>query len=447
MRLVAVLAPFVLAEGIASHVIKRNSKPNTGFENRRLKDSDKSKPQECQATGKAVYLLTNDAENAIVALPINADGTLSKGSSTKSGGKGATSIDGATGELAATDALISQGSLTIAGQVSHDSEPTVHLDIGLTQGWKYIFAVNAGSNTISMLSISETDPTKLTMVGQPVEVPGEFPNTVAASAKNNLACVAMTGAVAGISCASFDGKRGLGAMDDLRPIDLGQSTPPVGPTNTVSHALFSEDESTLFTMVKGDPAANKTGFVSSLAVKQKTMCGGQTMMVAAAEDTRSSPEGTAVLFGSQVITGTGNIFATDASFGGAILSVDAATGEAAVAAKGAIEDQVATCWAAFSPMTKSVFVTDVAMPRIVEMSAKDASILSVVDLSETGDPGFVDLRAAGAFVYVLAPGNGTADAAITVLDISGGQGQARAIQRFSLDGVAGNTAQGIAILD
>ncbi|RYP17070.1 hypothetical protein DL767_010087 [Monosporascus sp. MG133] len=427
MRLATVLAPFVLAEGIAGHVIKRNFRPNTGFGNRRLKDSDKSKPQECQATGKAVYLLTNDAENAIVALPINADGTLSKGTSTKSGGKGATSIDGATGELAATDALISQGSLTIAGQ--------------------YIFAVNAGSNTVSMLSISETDPTKLTMVGEPVEVPGEFPNTVAASAKNSLACVAMTGAVAGISCASFDGEKGLGAMDDLRPIDLGQSTPPVGPTNTVSHSFFSEDESMLFTMVKGDPAADKTGFVSSLAVKQKTMCGGQTMMVAAAEDTRSSPEGTAVLFGSQVIPGTGNIFATDASFGGAVLSVDAATGEATVAAKGAIEDQVATCWAAFSPMTKSVFVTDVAMPRIVEMSAEDASILSIVDLSETGDPGFVDLRAAGAFVYVLAPGNGTTDAAISVLDISGGQGQARAIQRFSLDGVAGNTAQGIAILD
>ncbi|RYP47341.1 hypothetical protein DL768_006592 [Monosporascus sp. mg162] len=427
MRLATVLAPFVLVEGIAGHVIKRTLRPNTGFGNRRLKDSDKSKPQECQATGKAVYLLTNDAENAIVALPINADGTLSKGTSTKSGGKGATSIDGATGELAATDALISQGSLTIAG--------------------RYIFAVNAGSNTVSMLSISETNPTKLTMVGEPVEVPGEFPNTVAASAKNSLACVAMTGAVAGISCASFDGEEGLGAMDDLRPIDLGQSTPPVGPTNTVSHTFFSEDESVLFTMVKGDPATDKTGFVSSLAVKQKTMCGGQTMMVAAAEDTRSSPEGTAVLFGSQVIPGTGNIFATDASFGGAILSVDAATGEAAVAAKGVIEDQVATCWAAFSPMTKSVFVTDVAMPRIVEMSAEDASILSVVDLSETGDPGFVDLRAAGAFVYVLAPGNGTTDAAISVLDISGGQGQARAIQRFSLDGVAGNTAQGIAILD
>ncbi|RYP08267.1 hypothetical protein DL764_002001 [Monosporascus ibericus] len=427
MRLATALAPFVLAEGIAGHVIKRNVKPNMEFGNRRLKDSEKLKAQECQATGKAVYLLTNDAENAVVALPINADGTLSKGTSTKSGGKGATSINGATGELAATDALISQGALTVAGQ--------------------FIFAVNAGSNTLSMLSISETDPTKLTLVGEPVEVPGEFPNTVAASAKNSLACVAMTGAVAGISCASFDGEKGLGAMDDLRPIDLGQSTPPVGPTNTVSHTFFSEDESTLFTMVKGDPAANKTGFVSSLAVEQKTMCGGQTMMVAAAEDTRSSPEGTAVLFGSQVIPGTGNIFTTDASFGGAVLSVDAATGEAAVAAMGAIEDQVATCWAAFSPMTKSVFVTDVAVPRIVEMSAEDASILSMLDLSETGDPGFVDLRAAGAFVYVLAPGNGTADAAVSVLDISGGQGQARAIQRFSLDGVAGNTAQGIATLD
>ena len=72
-----------------------------------------------------------------------------------------------------------------------------------------------------MMAISQNDPTKLTMVGSPVDVPGEFPNTVAASAKNNLACVATTGAVAGISCAPFTADGGLGAMDTIRrSIDL-----------------------------------------------------------------------------------------------------------------------------------------------------------------------------------------------------------------------------------
>lgn len=318
--------------------------------------------------------------------------------------------------------------------------------------------MNAGSNTLSMFNIAKGDPTKLTMVGQPADVPGEFPNTVAASAKNQLACVAMTGAVAGISCAPFTAKGGIGAMDDLRPIDLGQTTPPAGPTNTVSHALFSEDESTLFTMVKGDPAVNNTGFLSMLAVgpqqqqqsKERRGAGGRgrgAAAAAAAEDVRVSPEGTAVLFGSQIIPGTGNIFATDASFGGALLSVDPAAGQAAVAGQGTIDGQMATCWSAFSAMTGSVYVTDVGVPHIVEMSAQDASVIAEHDLAGNGDPGFIDLGAAGAYLYALSPGNGTTSAAISVVDVSGGAGQAKLVQRFSLEGLAGSTAQGIAIME
>jgi hypothetical protein len=91
-----------------------------------------------------------------------------------------------------------------------------------------LFTVNAGSNTISMFTIDKADPTKLKMVGKPVAVPGEFPNTIAASEKNKLVCVGMTGAVAGISCAPFDARNGIGKMDNLRKFDIKQSTPPVG---------------------------------------------------------------------------------------------------------------------------------------------------------------------------------------------------------------------------
>lgn len=113
----------------------------------------------------------------------------------------------------------------------------------------------------------------------------------------------------------------------------------------------------------------------------------------------------------------------------------------------------ATTPSACSPSTHSVFVSDVAVPRLVEMSAADASIISVVDLSSgvaaAGGrlPGFIDLKASGAFLYALAPGNGATDAAIVMLDVSGGQGEAKAIQRFSLRGVGGKNSQGLAILD
>jgi len=317
---------------------------------------------------------------------------------------------------------------------------------------QFIFAVNAGSNTLSMLSISPSDPTRLSLVGQPVAVPGEFPNTVAASLENGLACVGTSGARAGIACSSFSAARGLSPMDALRPFDLGQTTPPVGPTNTVSQTFFSADGALLFATVKGDPPTNKTGFLSAFPVQRPTNRAG-AVSVSSAEQ-RSVPSGTAVLFGSQAIPAKSAVFATDASFGAAILSVDAATGKATTIAKGAVDGQVATCWVTISAATGTAFVTDVAKNRVVEMSLEDASVLGVLDLSvgaaATGDPGLIDLRAAGNYIYALSPGNGTAPGGIAVVEVSRGSGRGSTTvlrQRFGLDGMAGRNSMGMAVLE
>jgi hypothetical protein len=311
---------------------------------------------------------------------------------------------------------------------------------------QHVFAVNAGSNTLSMLAIDRNDPTKLTMLGQPAQVQGEFPNTVAVSQRHKLACVGTTGAVNGVSCASFS-KNGLGQFDDLRSFNLEQSTPPVGPTNSVSQLFFSEDESSLFATVKGDPAVNKTGFFSAFSVQGRNMNRRNDRASVDSQDVRSSPDGTAVLFGSAIIPGTSSVFVTDASFGGAVLSVDAQTGEATLAAQQAIDDQGATCWVTISPATGSAFVTDVARNRVIEMSIEDASILGETDLSETGAPGLIDLQAAGEKLYALSPGNGTTPAAVSVLDLADGQGSAALVQNFDLSSLGvGANAQGMAVL-
>ncbi|KAL1608168.1 hypothetical protein SLS60_003107 [Paraconiothyrium brasiliense] len=371
-------------------------------------------------TGKAVYFITNEAENAVVALPIKRDGSLAAGKSTKTGGAGAVMIQASTGNLELPDGLSSQSSLTLVGS--------------------NIFAVNPGSNTVSMLAIDPADPSCLTVVGQPVTVPGEFPNTVAASPKNNLVCVATTGAVAGVSCASFS-HRGIEPMDKLRSFDIGQSTPPKGPLNTVSQTLFSADETKLLTMVKGDPMVNKTGYLSVFEVERTW--GRQATL--AQRDVRSSPNGTAVLFGTTRIPGsTNSLFVTDASFGAAVINVDR-NGQATAPHKQKIDGQKATCWSTISPATGSAFVTDAAVDRIVEMDVRTASIIKEYDLSANRDPGLLDLASAGNFVYALSPGNGTTDPAITVLDVSGGQGSAKQAQRFSLSGFATSSAQGMAV--
>jgi hypothetical protein len=298
-----------------------------------------------------------------------------------------------------------------------------------------------------MLAISPSDPTQLSLVGTPVAVPGEFANTVAASLNQGIVCVGMSGARAGISCSSFSSTRGLGPMDDLRPFDLGQTTPPVGPTNTLSQVFFSADESFLFATVKGDPPTNKTGFFSAFPVQRTCGGAGRNRASVSRVEQRSTPQGTAVLFGSQAIPGTSSVFATDASFGAVVLSVDPTSGQATAKAAGRVEGQVATCWVTISRATGTAFVTDVGANRVVEMSLQDASVLSEVDLSANGDPGLIDLRAAGRFIYALSPGNGTTQAGIVVLDVSGGPGSASMVQRFGLDGVAGRNAMGMAILE
>jgi hypothetical protein len=70
------------------------------------------------SVGKAVYFLTNEAENAVVALPIGKDGMLSEGTVTKTGGAGSNAINGETQEPLVPDPLISQSALTVVGTVS-----------------------------------------------------------------------------------------------------------------------------------------------------------------------------------------------------------------------------------------------------------------------------------------------------------------------------------------
>lgn len=66
---------------------------------------------------KAIYFITNAAKNSIVALKVAADGTLSDGSVTATGGAGMTGVD-SKGAPAVPDALFSQGAVKVAGNVS-----------------------------------------------------------------------------------------------------------------------------------------------------------------------------------------------------------------------------------------------------------------------------------------------------------------------------------------
>ncbi|KAL6910455.1 hypothetical protein GGI43DRAFT_390186 [Trichoderma evansii] len=290
-----------------------------------------------------------------------------------------------------------------------------------------------------MFAIDPSNPTKLTMVGKPAAVPGDFPVTVGASVKNKLVCVGATGAKSGVSCASFSSK-GLGKMDQLRPVGLNQTTPPVGPPNTIAQVFFSADEETLYTTVKGNPATNTTGTLGVFAVEQP--CDGRGAVSVSEEGKLNLLDQTAVLFGAATLKDSSDIIAVDATFGAVKLSVDTETGAASVKNVIDVAGQKATCWATLSPETNTVFLADAGLDRLVELSSTNGSIKSITNLGTT-DPGINDLRAAGSFIYALSPGNATIAPAVTVFDVV----SKKVAQHYQLKGsFATSKVQGVAVL-
>ncbi|KAL4966660.1 uncharacterized protein BDV14DRAFT_198781 [Aspergillus stella-maris] len=370
-------------------------------------------------SSKAVYVLTNNPDNAVIGVPIEKDGLLGFGKVASTGGIGQSGVD-ADGVPAGPDSLFSQGAVTVAGE--------------------YVFAVNPGSSTLSMFRADHHDASKLTLVGKPASIPGDFPNTVGASIKNRLVCVGTTGTRAGVSCTTF-GRDGLSELDELRPIDLGQTIPAVGPTNTLSHVLFSADESLLYVAVKGDGTEENIGFFAVYPVKYG--CSPDTAAFIPREGVRTAVPETGVLFGAVVVPSSELIFVTDPGFGATVLEINRETYEAIEVARATVPDQMAICWAAYSDETNSVFVTDVAVNRLVELDATDASILLTANLPND-DPGLIDLQVIGRHAYALSPGNGTTDAAITVFDIE----KDEQVQRLSLKEFgAGPAAMGMGYLE
>lgn len=310
-------------------------------------------------------------------------------------------------------------------------------------------AVNAGSNTVSLFRISKNNATKLTMIGQPANTLGEFPMSVTISTTLSQACVANSGAVAGVACFAICDERGLIPLDTaVRPFDINQTTPPTGPDNTVSQVFFNQDSSLLMTTVKGVPALNKTGQLAIFPVVNGTV---------SRQNVGSSPKGTAALFGVTLLPEHDQLFVTDASFGSATLSIpvpgsNSTLAPPAILSSTNILTQKATCWAQFSNLTKSTFVTDVAVNHLVEIDPTTGQIINNFN-STNGNSGMLDLAIdpEGALVYAISPGNGSIGGQgtrVAVFDVSGGQGSIRDVQNFQVAsgaGLGGGSAIGMAI--
>lgn len=151
-------------------------------------------------------------------------------------------------EVADYDPLKAQGGIAISNQ--------------------YLFAVNSGDGTISMFAIDEYDPTNIVQLGNNTTAGGSYPVSLAVNPQLDIVCVVSSGSVNGLQCFSAT-LAGLSPLGPFWSFGLNQTDPPVGPPDTPSDVIFSEDGSQLFVTVKGTAKATLPfqGFIWSFAVE------------------------------------------------------------------------------------------------------------------------------------------------------------------------------------
>ncbi|MCJ1249203.1 hypothetical protein MMC30_006426 [Trapelia coarctata] len=306
---------------------------------------------------RAAYTLDNDAAGAsIIAMKISlGDGTLSSPVKISTGGQGllGNNANGPGGP----DGLFGQNAII----VSED----------------YLFTVNPGSNSVSMFSIDNDDPTRLIPVGEPATTLGDFPMAVAYSSALKTVCALNGGKTSGVTCFSTDHKKGLTVLDEaprsMSPA-LQQTTPPVGPPSTASNIFFNPDSTALIAVVKGNPGTTpptaSTFFVWPVVHGKVST-----------EAVISSPSDLLVNFGGNFVTND-MLMTTDASFGVALLKV---TSDFNIVEEvhTAVTDQRALCWGAYAPRFNTFYGFDAGRTTIYEFNPTTAAIKGMFTFDAT----------------------------------------------------------------
>lgn len=363
----------------------------------------------------AAFFMTNEASgNFVMASTIGSDGQLTTVRAVATGGKGQHA--NSTGP----DGLFSQGCVKVGGN--------------------NLFAVNPGSNTLSMFAITPNDPANIKLVGKPVSTSGEFPVSVAVNSAGTMVCALNGGKKNGVACFK-PSANGLTAIPNtVRNLGITQTTPATGPAGSASHVLFSADGKQLIASVKGAPPA--AGFLAVWAVEANGSL-SQTFQAV------TPPAGGALPFGMAVIDGATNaLLVTDPGVGFDVMDLSkltAATGNASttgitsLAASNDIlsspssavkvDGEDAVCWAAFSKKTGTFFLTDIGTSLVTEVAVDTNTLAATIVGQHALTPGSATLDDAVAtingndFLYVLA-------ANLTSVDVMSlqGKGQATSIQ-------------------
>ncbi|EWC48331.1 hypothetical protein DRE_02100 [Drechslerella stenobrocha 248] len=354
-------------------------------------------------TASALYFQTNTPgkDNEIISLPILRNGAVGRPYRYKTGGKGCSLKVAGEGDKT----LFSPGQNTVV------------------VGRNNLFAVNSGSDSISMFEINPENPVEIRPVGGPVSSGGNKPVALAFCEQHKLLCVANAGASDGINCCRVNGWKGLHcpekSLRKIRTPNGDKPTPqstspkkakPTGekevtaktsvpkvavtkePVGQISDMMFTHDGKNLIVISKSATAS----IIDVFPVTKGRVC--QTRVRSIIKD---APK----LFGTIQVCET-EFFATDGSFGIAKLSFDPKTLKFTLKNQNIqkIDFQVITGPIAISVEQRSVYVGDLKINRVVEFDIKTGNRAGEESFN-TAQPGNSDIVIGGDFLYTLSPEN------------------------------------------
>ncbi|KAF8324831.1 hypothetical protein F5887DRAFT_1021521 [Amanita rubescens] len=365
------------------------------------------------STGNAIgatYFITNEPSgNYIVSSAFGPDGKLFTQRAISTGGFGGHNLD-----VPGADPLFSQGVI--------ETSP-----LGI------LAVANPGSDTISVFSISENDPSLLAPLGTPVWSRGEFPVSVAFNKAGDVLCALNTGSLNGISCYNADKAKGLTPIPNAtRYLHLNQTSPVSGPfLGSAGQIIFSEDEQLLIVTVKGINATTHAGYLAAWDVYENFTLSQNFNRVAL-------PAGANYPYSVTIIPGGNALLAADPAMGFDVffnISGNSNRGDQRNIGVGSyaysIPNQLTTCWSAYSPISQNYYLSDLLENRITIISIDTNLKSTIIDYISLGnDFGPLDVATVvvggQGFLYVLS----TTPKAVDVFSVDE-LGKVAHIQRFN----------------
>ena len=311
----------------------------------------------------AVFVQTNAAAgNEVVAYDQQEDGTLTSPHTYPTGGNGG-ALNGAV-----VDRLASQGSLTF--------DP----------GHALLYAVNAGSNTVSVFAV---DGSHLSL-RETVPSAGEFPVSIAVH--DDL--VYVLNARAGGSVSGYHVRSGQlqPIPGSTRPLALDPAATPEF-TTTPGQVGFSPDGGQLIVTTKGNGSN-----VDVFSVRERGLLSGSPVV-------NNLPGAVPFAFDFDRV---GHLVLTEAG-PNAVESFTLHDGGDITPIASVATGQAATCWV--THIGSHFYASNAGSASLTQVDSTGRGSLSLVANVATG-PGTVDATASpgGAFLYVQTGGNGGVDA-------------------------------------